>query len=101
MSTKLSVEQIKAVAEAAITARQKASDAKKAADEAGGADEALNNAAAQAEKEATEAVQKAEALSQQPAAGDDPENARKRAKLKRKQGIIAQQLKDLGEDPDE
>lgn len=97
---KLSVEEIKAVAEAAITARQKATDARATATDAGGADEDLNAAATQAEKEAADAIRKAEELSQQPAA-PAPDKDKKVKKLKRKQAIIARELKDLGESGDD
>lgn len=86
---------MKAVAETAIAAKQKATDARQAATDVGGADDALNTAADTAEREATEAVAKADALSHQPTAVD-PEKDKKVQKLKRKQGIIARELEELG-----
>lgn len=97
---KLSVEEIKAVAGAAITARHAADQAKQAADAAEGTDEALNAAYTEAERIAGEAKAKADALSQEDA--DDP-IAKKRAKLIRKKQIIGKELAKLGagEDDDE
>lgn len=100
MPQKLSVEEIKAVAEAAITAKQVATDARKAADEAGGTDEDLNAAAQAAEKASSEASAKAESLSQVTPVVD-PDKEKKKQKLKRKQAIIARQLSELGETTDE
>lgn len=90
---------MKAVAEAAIAAKQVALDARKAATEAGGTDEALNAEADTAEQVSRDASAKAASLSQAPAA--DPDKDRKKAKLKRKQGIIARQLAELGDEPDD
>lgn len=93
----------KAVAEAAIAARTKATDAKKAADDAGGVDEDLNSTAQTAEKEATDAEEAATNLSQK-LKGDKVD------KLKRRQHFIKKELEELGEagaddedldDPDE
>ncbi len=95
----LSVEEIKAVAEAAITAKQAATDARKAADEAEGADDALNAAAEAAEQASKAASDKAEALSHQPAP-IDTEKPKKVAKLKRKKAIIENELRNLGESAD-
>lgn len=95
---KNSVAEIKAVAEAAITARHTADQAKTAMDAADGADEALNTAYAQAEKLALDAKAKADALSQEDI--EDPE-AKRKAKLLRKQKIIGKELAKLGVDEDD
>lgn len=94
---KLSVEEIKQIAEAAIGARTKANEAKKAAEDAGGADEALNAAVAEADKAAVDAESVAQALSQSPVV--DP--AKKVTKLLKKQRSISKALKELGVDEDE
>lgn len=88
---------MKAVAEAAVTAKQKATDARKAADEAGGTDEELNALAETAEAESKEASAKADEALSQNRPEVDPDKEKKKAKLKRKQGIIARQLAELGE----
>lgn len=99
MSKKLSVEETKAVAEAAITARQKATDAKAALESAGGADEALQTALDEAETAATAAEAAATALSQNPNPDDGKD--KKIKKLKRKQGFIARELEELGADDED
>lgn len=94
---KLSVEEIKAVAEAAITARQKATNAKTALEDAGGTDEVLTEALQKAETEATVAEAAAAALSQAP----NPDTSKKAEKLLRKQGIIKRELEKLGVEDDD
>ncbi len=89
--------EVRAAAEAAIGARQKATDAKAAADAAGNADEALNDALTVAEQEAVTAEGHALALSQ--ALDTDPKEARKE-KLLRRRKFIDNDLKKLGVDPD-
>lgn len=95
MTQKLSVEEIKAIAEEAIGARARATEAKAAADAAGGIDEALNTAATDAEKLAKEAEAKATALSQNT---PDPDLQKKKDKLLRKKHFIERDLKTLGGD---
>lgn len=82
-------DEIRAAAESAIRLRQQATDAKAAADAARGADEDLNEASAQAERDASEAESTALTLSQslQP---DDKEA--KKQKLLRKRGFIDKDL---------
>lgn len=95
-------EEARAAAEAAIGARQKATDAKAAAEAAGGADTALNDAQAAAEKAAGEAETHALALSQSLPNQNDDE--KKKEKLLRKRKFIDKDLKALGvdvEDEDE
>lgn len=98
--TQKSVEEIRQIAETAISARQKATDAKAAADAAGGSDEDLNTSLAQAETDATDAEAKALALSSAPAALPEGTEEKKR-KLLRKRGFIDKDLKALGVDPSE
>lgn len=93
---KPSAEELKAAAESAIQARQKANDAKEAAEEAGGVDEALNQASQQAESEAVAAESKAKALSQP---SNDPE--KRKEKLLRKKHFINQELRTLGVDDED
>lgn len=64
MPKKVTGEEVKASAQIAETAKQKAADAKAAADAAGGVDEDLNTVAKTLAQEATEATASAEALSQ-------------------------------------
>lgn len=90
-----SVAEIKAVAEAAIIAKQTA-DAAKTALEADPDNADLQTALKTAETSAADAKAKADALSQEP----DPVE-KKKAKLLKKQGIIKSQLKTLGVDDDE
>lgn len=99
MKPQLSVEEIKAVAEAAITAREAVTIAKAAADAAGGTDEGLNAALGEAERTATDAEQKALALSQNPTFPLTPD--KKAAKLLRRRNIINRELSQLGVDPED
>lgn len=92
---KLSVQEIKAVAETAISARQKATDAKAALD-ASPDDESLQTTLKEAEEAATDAEAKAEALSQNTPPAD-PEKDKRIAKLKRKRAIITSELNAYGE----
>lgn len=92
MPKNLSVEEIKAVAEAAIRATQKVTDAKKALEDAGGEDDTLKAALAEAEREATEATAKSNALTHQPPV----DTSKKIQKLRRKKGFIDKELRDLG-----
>lgn len=98
--TRLSVEEIKAVAETAITAKH-AADAAKTALEADPENQTLKDALASAETEAASAKAKADALSQnQP----PKKSVGQIAKMKRKRAIITRELQDageLGEDDDE
>lgn len=100
MSTKLSVDEIKAIAEIAITTRQTADAAKKAYDDALGSDgeATLKTAYEQAESDAVAAKAKADALSQD---GSDPEKQRKVEKLRRKRQYINDELQNLGEEDDD
>lgn len=95
---KPSVEELKAAAESAIVAKTKATDARKAADDAGGVDVTLNKAATDADAAAKDAADNAAALSQQAQQGLAPEKVEK---MKRKISIIKQELKDAGVDEDE
>lgn len=103
MPNKLSVEEIKAVAGAAITARHAADAAKKTYDDSDGEDDSVRNplktAYEQAEGAATEAKSKADALSQEHT--EDPERKRKVDKLKRKKHFINKELESLGESEEE
>lgn len=89
---KLSVQEIKAVAEAAITARYAANDAKKASD-AAPSDESLKTAYQTAEQAATDAKTKADALSQE---SESTLSAEQIAKKKRKIAIIQSELRGAG-----
>lgn len=100
MTQKLSVAEIKAVAEAAITAKQTANSARQAADDAGGADEALNTAANAAERASKEASDKADALSQQ-SIEPGPEDKKAVSKLLKKKAIIDSELRRRGVISDE
>lgn len=95
---KLSVDEIKAVAEAAITAQHELSAAKKALEEQGGDDESLKTALETAEQKAKETKEKADALSQNESQRKTPEQI---AKMKRKKAIIERELRDAGELSDE
>lgn len=101
MTTKLSVEEIKAVAEAAISARHAADAAKQALEDAGGEDETLKSAYETAELAAKDAHAKTEALSQGPAPAADSDKQRKIEKARRKLGFIKDQLRDLGAEDEE
>lgn len=90
----MTIEEIQAIAAGAIAAKQKATDARAAADEAGGTDEALNAAAETAETESVAATAKAEALSQGPTAAAPDKKAID--KLKRKKAIISAELRKAG-----
>lgn len=96
---KLSVEEIKAVAETAIAAKQAVADAKKALEDAGGDDESLIQALKDAETAATAAEAAAKALSQAPTLNGETE--RKKQKLLRKKGFINKELKSLGVEDEE
>ncbi len=98
MNQQKSVEEIKQIAETAIAARTKASEAKIAADAAGGTDESLNTAATEAEAAAKDAEGKAAALSQ---TAPDQDKEKKKAKLLKKREYINRDLRDLGVDDDE
>lgn len=91
--------EIRAAAETAIAARQKAKDAKAAADAAGGADEALNTAYATAESEATGAESHALELSQSLPPGENKE--KKKDQLLRRRSFIDKDLRALGVNPTE
>ena len=97
---KLSVEEIKAVAEAAIAAKQKVAEAKTTL-EAEPENEDLKAALTQAENEAAAAQSKADALSQNPNPAPPDEKKDKARKLKRRKAIIDNQLRELGEGDDE
>lgn len=86
--------EISAAAEAAISARQKATDAKAAADAAGGTDEALNEAYTTAEKTASDAETHALTLSQSLTSPDERQT--KINKLRRKRDFIDKDLRELG-----
>lgn len=92
---KLSVQEIRAVAEAAITARHAADAAQKAL-EAAPDDASLKSAYEQAEQAAVDAKTKADALSQAPT--KTPEQI---AKIKRKRAILTRELQDAGEPVDD
>lgn len=98
MPQKLSVSEIKAVAEAAITAKYSVDAAKKALEDAGGEDETLKAAVTTAETAYADAKNKADALSQEPVPKLTPEQI---AKRKRKIGIIRKELQDAGAADDE
>lgn len=100
MPQNLSVAEIRAVAEAAITARHSADAAKKLWEDGAGSDAeaTLKSAYDQAERTAAEAKQKADALSQPPSGDQDKE--KRLGKLKRKKAIIEQQLRQLGQSDD-
>lgn len=89
----LSVDEIKAVAEAAITAKH-ALDAAKKALEAEPEDQTLKDALTKAEQDATDTQAKADALSQNERT---PEEQKRLDKMKRKRAIIDRQLRDAGE----
>lgn len=92
MQKQLSVSEIKAVAEAAITARHVADGAKAALD-ADPENDTLKTAHVEAERKATEAKTKADALSQD-TSQLTPEQI---AKKKRKLAYISKELRDAGE----
>lgn len=94
MTQKLSVEEIKAVAESAIAARQAAEAAKQALEDAGGEDETLKSAYESAEQAAKDAQAKAEALSQGPT--PPAPDQKKIEKLKRKMNFIKEDLRAAG-----
>lgn len=95
----LSVAEIKAIAEGAITARQTATNAKTAL-EADPDNEDLKATHTKAESDAVAAEAKANALSQDSV--EDSEKQRKIDKAKKKMGYIKKELQDLGElDEDE
>lgn len=101
MPKNISVDEIKAVAGAAVTTRHAADAAKKAWETAAGTDEESSLKAAYdlAETAAEEAKSKADALSQDHAG--DPDRKRKVEKLKRKQHFIAEELRTMGESDDD
>lgn len=93
-----SVQEIRAVAEAAVTARFAADTAKKQWESAVGSEQeaALKTAYDQAEQAATDAKAKADALSQTPPVDQD----KRVSKLKRKKAIIENELRQLGQSDD-
>lgn len=95
---KLSAQEIKAVAEAAITAQQVLTDAR-AAHEADPEDTDLTAALEEAERNATAATAAADALSQDTTPA--PDKNKKVEKLQRRRRIIERQLDELGVDEDE
>jgi hypothetical protein len=97
---KKSVTEIRQIAEAAITARYAATDAKKAWEDAGSPDGDLKTAYENAEAAATEAKSQADALSQDDG-GDDSKKKKAAEKIKRKMQYLKKDLKDLGVSDDD
>lgn len=95
--SKLSADQIKAVAEAATAARN-AADAAKSALDADPDDESLQNAYTEAERVATAAHAAAEALSQD---DGNTSQAKHIEKVKRRRAILTEELRAVGELEDE
>lgn len=91
---KLSVDEIKAIAGRAVTARQAAANAKAELD-ADPDNTELQGAHTKAESDAVAAEAEANALSQDSV--EDPEKQRKIEKAKKKLGYIKKELQDLGE----
>lgn len=97
---KHSAQEIRAAAEAAITARQAADAAKKAWEDAGSpSDGDVKTAYDTAEQAATTAKGQADALSQDD--GGDDDRSKKVSKLKRRAAIVKRQLEELGESNDD
>lgn len=92
MDKKITGDEVKAAAQSALAAKNKATDAKTKADEAGGVDPELNKAATDAAGEATEAESTAADLSQKYTA-----QQRDIGKMKAKKADIDKTLKEYGE----